>query len=1019
MSSSGPPSPDSTPNRFAGDGPAHDRAKDPERLDTLRRYEQLVVSVQASEQGASSRHPTIEASSGEKAPLPDYLPPENTDGGKEIFDRATRLASRLFDTSVALISLVKADCQSFLASTDLAPFLPDATSEMPLDHSLCIYTLGNTEPLVVPDAAYDPRFKNHPAVTGQIGLRFYAAAPLVSPEGHHLGTLCVLDTVPHTPSAEQLDDLQTLAQMVMTELNHRRRIQKEQEAREALTRKTAALKETTTQLQGLADAVPGMIYQFYARPTESKEQPKDLDPTFTYGLHFVGKQSRKILGLDPQTDDFFERFIERLPDEHRKRFLVSVREAVQHTTAWDFESPFRRSDDDIRWIRGRSSPVVRDDEIVFNGVLLDVTERVRLQERFQQMVNTSRDLVSLHDENGDYVYASPASTPMLGYTPDELVGTFNAFDVIHPDDRNKVAAQLAQALDGEDVRFEYRLVCRDGEPIWAETTGSMLNAGASKTVFAITRSIQERKEAEQQLQHSRARLKQKQKQLETERERLELALAGGRLGLWDANYSTGANRTNDRWATMLGYAPEALEPTIETFRSLIHEKDRNGVMDMLQKHMSANEHVFEHTFRMRAADGSWRWILSRGRVVAWNEDGSARRAVGTHMDITPQKEREADLEENQFLLRASQRIAHLGHFVWNVSESTLLWSKENFRIFGFPVPEASTWEAIPDKQYFDAVHPDDREAVKRASARSLQTGTMPALEHRIIRPDGTQRVVEIRGLAMEKNQNGTPTRVIGTTLDITERKKREQELIEAKEQAEQAQREAEKASRLKSAVVANMSHEVRTPLTSIIGFAEILEEECDPSNRSFASLIRRSSDRLENTLTSVLQLSKLEAGVQAPKGAPVNTSGLVEEVRRDHDALAAEARLTLRTQTEPSTRIVSDREMIRRILTNLVHNAIKFTDEGGEVIIRCLPSEEGIQLQVEDTGIGMSAGFQERMFNAFEQESSGKARRYEGSGLGLAIVQQLVKLLSGSIYVNSQKGVGTRFIVELPPEIPS
>ena len=330
------------------------------------------------------------------------------------------------------------------------------------------------------------------------------------------------------------------------------------------------------------------------------------------------------------------------------------------------------------------------------------------------------------------------------------------------------------------------------------------------------------------------------------------------------------------------------------------------------------------------------------------------------------------------------------------------------------MPEAAAHEPVTLEQYFAAVHPDDRKAVQAANTRSLQTGEMPTIQHRILRPDGTQRFVEVRGIAMEmeKDPDGHPTKVIGTVLDITERKTREQELIEAKEQAE-------KASRLKSAVVANMSHEVRTPLTSIIGFAEVLEEECDPSHQTFVSSIRRSSARLMDTLNSVLQLSRLEAGAQVAKKAPVDAAALVEDVRREHDAVATEEGVELRTRSEGRCRIISDREMIQRLLTNLVRNAIKFTDAGGEVRIRCAPSAEGIQLHVKDTGIGMSADFQKRMFEAFEQESTGNARRYEGSGLGLAIVRQLVNLLGGSIDVESQKGVGTHFIIELPPAIPA
>jgi len=265
--------------------------------------------------------------------------------------------------------------------------------------------------------------------------------------------------------------------------------------------------------------------------------------------------------------------------------------------------------------------------------------------------------------------------------------------------------------------------------------------------------------------------------------------------------------------------------------------------------------------------------------------------------------------------------------------------------------------------------------------------------------------------------------------------RREEELSHTVSALTDAKKEAEESSRIKSAMLANMSHEVRTPLTAIIGFSEVLEEETDGQSEHFASLILKSSRRLMETLDSVLKLSRLEAGKVQLDQKPLD---LVEEARamvleQSNRADAAGVQLEIEAFSDRCMCML-DHGALQRILRNLVGNAIKFTDEGGGVTIRIGHSahpptdpdavRSGAQvhvlddpperashavLQVTDNGIGMSESFQEKMFEAFHQESQGLSRSHEGSGLGLSITQRLVQLMKGDIYVRSEKGDGTTF----------
>ena len=259
----------------------------------------------------------------------------------------------------------------------------------------------------------------------------------------------------------------------------------------------------------------------------------------------------------------------------------------------------------------------------------------------------------------------------------------------------------------------------------------------------------------------------------------------------------------------------------------------------------------------------------------------------------------------------------------------------------------------------------------------------------------------------------TILRVLGDAITgALERKQMETELREAKAQAEEA-------ARLKSAMLANMSHEIRTPLTTISGFADMLASDLEGEPARLAGMVHENSQRLQNTLTSVLQLSKLEADGMALDRSLVDLTAVVGEVVQLLQPNAHTAEVDLRTEMGPDVEWHGDEEALRRIVTNLTENAIKFTPEGGVVVVRVRADGSAVRLAVEDTGVGIDDDFLPNIFSAFEQEHGGLDREHEGSGLGLAITQRLVEALEGTIDVESEKGVGTQFTVRLPREVPA
>lgn len=250
--------------------------------------------------------------------------------------------------------------------------------------------------------------------------------------------------------------------------------------------------------------------------------------------------------------------------------------------------------------------------------------------------------------------------------------------------------------------------------------------------------------------------------------------------------------------------------------------------------------------------------------------------------------------------------------------------------------------------------------------------------------------------------------------DISARRQAERSLHEAQQEVERAREEAQDLAQFRSSVVTNVTHEVRTPLTVILGFTSILREGVEGPHRRFVDLIERSGQRLLMTLDSILDLAQLESGTLEVDVHPQNVLDVVDSVANTTRPFAEEKDLTFETDLpEEALYAEVDSELLARALGHLLDNAVKFTDEG-RVVLRAGTENGRVLLEVADTGIGIEEEFVPQLFDTFSQESSGMERDYQGSGMGLTVTAQLVDRLGGEMHVESQKGEGSTFTVALP-----
>jgi len=268
---------------------------------------------------------------------------------------------------------------------------------------------------------------------------------------------------------------------------------------------------------------------------------------------------------------------------------------------------------------------------------------------------------------------------------------------------------------------------------------------------------------------------------------------------------------------------------------------------------------------------------------------------------------------------------------------------------------------------------------------------------------------------------------ISIARDISERKRAEEQLIAAKENAEREHQKAERANQAKSDFIAGVSHELRTPLNAILGFSKLLlNPRVGPLNEdqsAYAGDVVKSAEHLLQLINDILDISKIEAGKMALDPAPFSLGEVLQNSLSVVRERAAEHNLELTVELSPDILaldpVLGDERKVKQVLYNLLSNAAKFTPDGGSILLsaHCDHSEANlpqVMIQVRDTGVGISPEHQERIWNAFEQVDGSYTRKQQGTGLGLALTRRIVELHGGRIWLESAEGEGSTFFVSLP-----
>ena len=494
--------------------------------------------------------------------------------------------------------------------------------------------------------------------------------------------------------------------------------------------------------------------------------------------------------------------------------------------------------------------------------------------------------------------------------------------------------------------------------------------------------------------------------------RLKEIIWGTNVGTWEWNVKTGETTFSEEWAEIIGYTLEEISPTnIETWMSFAHPDDLEKSSQLLQQHFSGESDRYECEARMRHKNGHWIWVLDRGKVVEWDDDGQPLRMSGTHQEITKEKEFQKALEESE---RRFKDFANASSdWFWETDEQfRLTFLSDQFlnatgqhpsTIFGRKRSELVAPEELEREGDKWADHIADLEAHREFRNFEYTLRPMQGIP---------ATPISISGVPVF-DANGEFCGYRGVGENISARIKARQELVAAKEAAE-------RASTAKSEFLSSMSHELRTPMNSILGFAQTLlmrkSEPLTDKQKNAVHRITNSGEHLLELIDDVLNLAKIEAGKVELSIETISVEGVLIDAIELARPIASQNDIQLMDPSgcDMEIAVLADYTRLKQCILNLMSNAVKYNSPKGFVKIECTsPSEDHVRLSITDSGPGISQEDQKHLFVPFDRRGA-EGSQVEGTGIGLTITRKLIEAMGGTVGVSSEPGKGSTFWLELP-----
>ena len=789
----------------------------------------------------------------------------------------------------------------------------------------------------------------------------------------------------------------------------------------------------------------------------------------------------------------------------------------------EYQTKVTKKNGESIYVNIKVKPILFGKEPAILVVMTDVDEQVRSEiklkeseEKFRSIVQSINDGIVYIDENGIILHVNKALTYLFETSEDFLVGK-NVIELANNfakrSKNSKFKQFVSEISKGNPV-----------EPLEIKYKNRFLEISISydlttKRVVGIARDLTFQKKTENELL--------------IQSRRTNDALRGANLGTWEWNIQTGKMIFNERCLDIIGYSlVEASGWTMQKWKERTHPEDLKNSEKLMTAHFHRKRKFYECEMRMKHKNGDWVWVMERGKVAIWNDDGNPLMISGTQHDITDRKLVEKEIKESE------RRLATLMDNLPGIAyrcKNDKKWSMEFisngcYELTGYRSSELIGPQSIP---FANLIHPEDKDYVYREVQKALMKRNPFEIEYRITTADGTEKVVWEKGtgvfnnkqlLFLEgfihditadkkaenalknqeqllrqiaenypnsfvsiidsnlrivlsagqefKNQNLNPEdqkgmlpaelfgkdaetikkyyqrtflgeecdfelliskkylhfrtvpiqtessrieHILVVIENITEKKQMWDDLVAAKEKAEES-------DRLKSAFLTTMNHELRTPLNHIIGFSEIIRDTTnEEKTKQFSDTIFQSGLGLLGMIEDIFDLALTEKSVIKLRLSKINVENMYLEMKSILEELyissGKQDKISLIFNPEKSVlskQIVSDKNKLVQVMINLFKNAIKFTESGTIEFGIQKAKNNQLNMYVKDTGIGIPEDKKNIIFEFFRQGDDSHTRRFGGVGIGLAISKKIAEAMEGSIVVQSKQGKGSTFIFSIP-----
>jgi PAS domain S-box-containing protein len=755
----------------------------------------------------------------------------------------------------------------------------------------------------------------------------------------------------------------------------------------------------------------------------SAAQPKTLDPVLMkniidripgmvalYNIQtgeyiYVNKSVKKLLGYTP--DEFINGgfpFAASLihPDDvaivtaqNQKALALANSKkpasSVNTSPIVTFEYRMKHADNSWRWLHTDGVVFDRDEKGKVRCVMnisIDITKRredelreansrkqfeqklLQNERRYRSLIEHSYEVVIVADKNGLFTYASPSIKNVLGYTAKEIIGK-NTLDLFPPETRDEEIKKFGDValVPGKTVKVQSKYLHKNGKTLIVESTVSNLLHDPFVNGFVSNfRDITKEKKAAE-LQYHLAAI------IASSDDAIISKTLEGIITSW-----------NKAAHTIFGYtAKEAIGKHISMIIPLEQRSEEEKIIATLKR----GEHV-DHFETVRTTKSGKKIFVSLSISPIKDDEGHIIGASKIARDITQRKKYEEILSSSQERLQLAVDAGKIGIWDWDIVNNKIIWSERVYEIHG--VRKGSTIGEL--EKYQQHNHPDDAEQINLAIKQALKGEKPYQEEFRILTPNGKIRWVETRAHVI-RDADGKPIRMLGATTDISERKHLEQQ---------------------KDEFIGIASHELKTPVTSIKAYTQLLENKFrkagDEKTALFLMKVNAQLDKLTILIGDLLDITKIETGKLEFHEDFFDFNELVNEIVDQIQPTAEKHKLI--TNLAPSKSIYGDRDRIGQVLTNFLTNAVKYSPMADKVVISSTVNANAITISVEDFGIGIEADLIDKVFERFFRVTTSSGQTFPGMGLGLYISSQIIKRQQGKIWVESKPGKGSTFSFSIP-----